>query len=253
MQNETHQLAKVFDLTEYESKIYLSMVGKGPMHLKNISKHSSIPRTAIYRPLEKLMKKGLVSETVFGKRKYYSSVPIKVLRYKLDEKRNQLENLFRDLMSSKQIYSKEVGLEATMHLGAEGIKSAGLTFLEETTEKMWYSFENLASTTDRVGLDFEDFYIKERVKRGIKSKMILSVTEETQFVKQVIKKDQEQLRETILLSPHQYPFNTTVVATKGMSLLINPNRNPFALLLRNDDICNTFIQMHKCISDRYKS
>ena len=246
-------MAHLFDLTEYESAIYLALQDKGPMLLLNIAKQAAIPRTAIYRPLDKLLKKGLVSETTFGKRKFYSAAPLRVLRHRLDEKRHFLENMIRDFTDSKNIFSKESSLEAVMYIGAEGIKSAGLAFLDETREKVWYSFENLTSTSERVGLDFEDFYIKERVKRGISSKMILSVTEESQFVRQIIKKDKVQLRETVMLSPHQYPFQTTVVATKGRALLINPNGNPFALLIRNDDICATFIQMHKCIWDRYKT
>ena len=253
MGKEINLLASLFDLTEYESGIYLALNGNGPMHLQNISKHSTIHRTAIYRPLKKLIEKGLISETIFGKRTYYSATPLQVLRHKLDQKRSTLENMIRDLSASKAIYSKQSGLEATIHLGAEGIKAAGLIFLNEAEQKTWYSFENLALTAERVGFEFEDFYVKERVKRGIRSKMILSITEETQAVRNMIKEDAEQLRETVLLSPHQYPFQTTVAAAKGIAILVNPGVNPFALIIRNDAISDTFIQLHKCIWDRYKN
>jgi hypothetical protein len=64
--------------------------------------------------------------------------------------------------------------------------------------------------------------------------------------------DKKQLRDTVLLSPHMYPFDTTVVATRGLVLLIQPHDNPYALLIRSPHLASTFISMHRCIWDRYR-
>lgn len=245
------KLAKAADLSKYESSIYLSLQNQGPMHVKNIAKFSAIPRTAVYPPLAGLIAKGLVAETTFGKRKFYSAVPFENLKFALEQKRSMLEEVIEELSASRNISSNGLKLDATLYPSKEGIRSAGLIFLEETKEKTWYSFENLGVVAERVGFEFENFYIDERVKRGIKSKMILSVTEETVVVRKILRDDKKDLRETVLLSPNQYPFKTTVAITKGLILLVNPNENPFALLVRNKDLAETFVNIHKCIWDRY--
>ncbi|MBI5003890.1 hypothetical protein HZC00_02250 [Candidatus Kaiserbacteria bacterium] len=87
---------------------------------------------------------------------------------------------------------------------------------------------------------------------GIKSKMILSLTEESPTTRRMLSEDKKQLRDTILLSPHMYPFDTTVVATKSLVLLIQPHGNPYALIIRSPHLASTFVSMHQCIWDRYR-
>lgn len=245
------KLSEALGLTDYESKVYVALQHNGPLHIRNISKYSSLPRTAVYPPLTGLIKKGLVSESVFGKRKYYSALPSENLRNVIEERKNLVEEAIKELNESRQISSDSAKLESTFYSGAQGIKSAGLIFLNETKEKHWYSFENLGKITDSVGLDFESFYIKERLKRKIYSHMILSITEESSILNKFLKQDSEQLRKTIILSPNEYPFDTTIVVTSGLILMINPNENKFALLIRNRHLADTFINIHKCIWDRY--
>jgi len=248
----SQKLSKALGLSEYESRVYISLQNNGPMHVKNISKFTEIPRTAVYSPLLNLIKNGLVSESPLGKRKYYSAVPFENLKSVLEQKKILLDSVVSELERSKAISSNSSRLEVTFHAGVQGIKAAGLIFLNETKDKTWYSFENLSLVTDKVELDFENFYIRERVARGIKSKMILSGLDDSKTVRDILKNDKNQLRKTIILSPHEYPFDTTVVATRGLALLINPNENPFALLIRNANLANTFITMHECIWDRYE-
>ncbi len=248
----SQKLATSLGLSEYEARVYIALQNNGPLHVQNLAKFASLPRTAVYPPLNSLLLKGYVSQSVFGKRKYYSALPAEDLRDIFIEKRNLIEESIAELSESRKIKSDSAQLESNFFIGEQGIKSAGLIFLNETKDKVWYSFENLTKTSDTVGFDFENFYIKERVKRGIKSKMILSMTEESPNIRTILKQDKEQLRETVLLSPREYPFDTTVVVTKGLVLMINPNESKFALLIRNQHLANTFIQLHRCIWDRYR-
>jgi sugar-specific transcriptional regulator TrmB len=246
-------LSKVMGLSKYESAIYVALTDNGPSHISKISKYIDAPRTAIYPPLSNLIKKGLISESVFGKRKYYSAIPKENLKLIFEEKRNSLENILLELGQSTHLKSRDAKLDVTLHPGSHGIKSAGLIFMNETTDKIWYSFENLARITDNVGFEFENFYIKERVKRKIHSKVILSLNDESPTIRSILKENKQHLRETIIISPTDYPFETTVAVTKDLILLINPNQNPFALLIRNKSLANTFIKIHKFIWDRFSN
>lgn len=250
--NITKALSETYNLSSYEAKIYATLTVHGPLLVAKLADVANIPRTAVYPPLLSLIAKGLVAKSNFGKRTYYEATPPETLKTIFEKKRESLDGIITSLNESRRVASKDANLDAALYVGAEGIKSAGLIFLNETKEKMWYSFENLALVADTVGVNFEDSYIRERVARGIKSKMILSITDESPAVRRILQEDKKQLRDTILLSPHMYPFDTTVVATKGLALIIQPHGNPYALLVRSPHLASTFISMHQCIWDRYR-
>ena len=250
--NLTRALAETYNLSDYEANIYATLTARGPMLVAKLAEASGIPRTAVYPPLSALIKKAIAAKSSFGKRTYYEATPPEMLKDLFEKKRESLDGIIAGLNESRRVASKDANLDAALYVGAEGIKSAGLLFLNETKEKMWYSFENLALVADTVGVNFEESYIRERVARGIKSKMILSLTEESPAVRRILSEDKKHLRDTILLSPHMYPFDTTVVATRGLVLLVQPHGNPYALLIRSPHLASTFISMHQCILERYR-
>lgn len=249
---ETEKLMEIFGLSAYEAKIYLASVHIGPALISKIADAAQIPRTAVYPPLESMIKKGFVGITNFGKRKYYVAVSPSRLTQLLERKKSSLDELIFDLAPRESIASSDGDLNIRYFKGREGIKTAGQLFLEETIEKKWYSFENMASITELVGLDFENDYIRERVRRKIKSLMILSMDQTSPGMGIFLKKDEEQLRETIVLSPFEYSFKSTIAATKGTVIMINAQENPLAIVIKNPFIAQTLISVHKNIWDRYK-
>jgi len=252
MKDSVKELAEVYGLSVYEAKLYATLTARGPMLVAKLAEAARIPRTAVYPPLSALLTRGLVAKTSFGKRLYYSAASPETLRSIFEHKRASIEAVIATLNESRRVTSGDANLDAVLYVGPEGIKSAGLLFLQETKEKEWYSFENLASVTDAVGATFEESYIRERVKKGIRSKMLLSVPEESPFIRRVLADDKKQLRETVILSSNFYPLETTIVATKGLLLLIQPHTHPYALLVRNPHLASTIISIHQCVWDRFR-
>ena len=247
MKNLAKDLAEIYGLSAYEAKVYTTLTTHGPMLVAKLAGAAGIPRTAVYPPLTSLISRGLVAKTYFGKRLYYSAASPETLRSIFEHKRSSIEAVIATLNESRRVKSADANLDAVLYVGAEGIKSAGLLFLAETREKMWYSFENLTKITDTVGVTFEDSYIKERVKKGVRSKMLLSVPDESPFVRHVLADDKKQLRETVILSSSFYPLETTIVATKGLLLLIQPHDHPYALIIRSPHLTSTIISIHDCV------
>lgn len=251
--NQVEKISKALHLSLYEARVYLAIQQNGPLLVKAISKYADIPRTAVYAPLANLINRGFASKAILGKRTYYSVVEPKYLLGFIDEQKYLLEQVISNLIKVDKIQSSKDNFETAFYGGKYGIKTAGMIFLNDTKEKIWFSFENLDLIADKVGIEFENFYIKERTKREIKSKMILSFSTNSFVADNIIKNDKDEMRETVLLSANQYPFQTTVVATRGMALIINPNENSFAVLIKNKYIADTFIAIHKCLWERFKN
>lgn len=252
MNVEVKKFVEIFGVSESEAKIYLAGVQTGPALIAKIADVAQIPRTAAYSPIKSLIKKGFIGMTNRRKRKYYVAVSPKQLPKILEQRQDDLSSLISSLAPKETISSQNNDLDITYFVGNEGIKTAGLLFLDETIEKKWYSFENVANLAELIGTDFEEMYVKKRIERNIKSYMILSTEYVSKWVEDLIKKDTEQLRETITLSNHAFPFKATIGVTKGITLIINPNQNPFAVIIRNPNIAHTLISIHKNIWERYK-
>ena len=104
---------------------------------------------------------------------------------------------------------------------------------------------------DLVGLNFQTGYVERRVEKGIRSRMILSAQETTPQLREFLSKDEAKLRETVMIQPHEYPFDSVIAVTKGLVILINSESNPFAVLIRNEHIAATLASIHRIIWNRY--
>ena len=159
MNRDVDKLAEIFGLSESEAKIYVASVQIGPALVAKIADVAQIPRTAVYSPLKSLIKKGFIGITNIKRRKYYVAIPPSQLPGMLEQRKISLDDVISNLVPKESIAFPGDDLDITYFKGREGIKTAGMLFLKETTDKKWYSFENLASITELVSLDFENTYI----------------------------------------------------------------------------------------------
>ena len=88
--------------TEYESKVYISLLKESPATGYQISKESGVPRSMVYEVLGRLHSRGAVLETLEGRATYYRPLPPEIL---LDQHQANLAQLIRDLRPAlTQIY-----------------------------------------------------------------------------------------------------------------------------------------------------
>jgi sugar-specific transcriptional regulator TrmB len=252
MHKNAQKLSEVLGLSLYEARLYLASLQQAQNTISDLARAASIPRTAVYPPLEALLKKGLMTSSNRGKRSYYSAVRPDGLRHLLDKRKIELESLIEDIHSSETISSPTNDLGIQYFYGQNGITMAGQIFLDETKQKIWYSFENPLYVVDLVGIPFEDEYVKLRVEKGIHSKMIVSMDVISPWVQDYIDKDKEQLRETLILSARKFPFESCIAITKGLIIMINAKDKPFAVLIRNDHLAKTLMSIHQMVWAHYK-
>ncbi|HEY4483505.1 MAG: hypothetical protein A3I39_01770 [Candidatus Yanofskybacteria bacterium RIFCSPLOWO2_02_FULL_47_9b] len=250
--NTAKELAEVFNMSLNEAKVYLALNNQGSSMVSRVGKSANLPRTAVYPPLMSLVKRGFVGTTVSGKRKYYTAVSPEQLRNLMEQKKSSLETLISEMRRKEQIASPEHNLDIVHYPGRNGIMTAAQVFLQETREKMWYTFESPIEITELIGLNFLEDYVKARVERGIHAKVIVSSNVDVPWLRNFMKKDKEQLREVIVINPREYPFDSTIAVTKGITKLVNGSGNPFAVIIRNDNLAQNLMSLHKLIWSRYK-
>ena len=71
-------------LTEYQARVYCSLVSMGPAAVSELHRHSRVPRTKIYETLEELSQQGIV-EVQAGRPTLYRAVEPEILVKRLTE------------------------------------------------------------------------------------------------------------------------------------------------------------------------
>ena len=154
-------------LTNTEAKVYLMLVKAGSSLAGNISRETGIHRRSVYDAVERLIEKGLVSFITTNNRKYFQAENPKRLMDMLKEKENtlsmampELSALMRSAPESKEtaFYKGRFALRSIFNDQiSEGKEILVLGGSENVNEIMGYYFMH---------------YDKERMKRGIKVKII---------------------------------------------------------------------------------
>ena len=84
-------------LSENETKVYLTLLKTGPLTSYALSKKTNLSRGYLYELLDKLHKKGIISEISIEGKKHYQAAPpkqlISLLQYKLENLQSILPKL----------------------------------------------------------------------------------------------------------------------------------------------------------------
>jgi len=249
MEKQIEKLKRVFNLNTYEAKIYLAALNFESANLSDLAKTANLPRTAAYQPIQNLISQGFLSITKIGKRKYYQALSPKDLHYILDRKNVTLDEIISDL--SKNISAPDKKLDIRYYSGVEGVQVASDIFLENAKTKLGKSFENVESTIVQHGERQLAASIKRRVSKGIKGRMIVSSTPDSTALKEVLKKDAEELRKSVIVSPNIYPIKASFAVLDDMVMIFTTKENPFAVLIKNKEVAESLNSIHDMVWDRF--
>ncbi len=90
--------------TEYESKVYITLLTKGPLYASELSLHSGVPRTKIYEAIKALMKKQLVE--AYGSPKKFSVTsnpePFETILAEEERKYKEVKSLINEVKELSQ-------------------------------------------------------------------------------------------------------------------------------------------------------
>ncbi len=251
MDQPAKKLASVFDLSEYEAKLYISALDMSEATISDLALRAKIPRTAVYPPLKQLIAKGFISPLKSkGKRILYRAIEPKFLEHIFDRKRLDLAELISQFAGSITGGSGEVWVR--YFEGRDGLQMAGDIFLSESKSKLWKTFENILNVEKVLGTNRFDDYVKRRVEKGISGRMIIPAQEHSSWVAELIAKSKENLLEVRLVSPDIYPLEATIAVAGEWIFVESAIKKPFALLIKNASLARTIESIHDMVWDRFK-
>ncbi len=193
---------KKLGLSPYETKIYVALLKHGRMPAREIAEKSTVPPTAVYPNLKKLVQKNLIQEfsgvvAVFEAVEPNIAIPAFVQKRKklLEEIEGKLvqeaTNLSRDKtrLKAPEVLSVSVGREASSSIYFDALKR---------TNKTYYI---LGWTFRTVGVKFAKLqHLVEAKKKGIDVRIIVTGTNEKDWA--ILK---EYMKQGIKLK--YYPLN----------------------------------------------
>ena len=96
-----------FGLTEYESRVYFTLLANGSCTVNQIQYASGVPRTKVYQVSQQLTRKGLLRE-LEGKPSRFEAQPPEVLQSILVEKERRVRTLRKSMVALRKVREKNV-------------------------------------------------------------------------------------------------------------------------------------------------
>ncbi len=159
-------------LSEYESKVYTSLVFLGTSKAGLISKHANVPQSKIYEVLDQLMSKQLVEVFDGRPKEFKAAEPEIALKNLLEEKVkeiDELKNKIDEISSFLKPIKKEETLSGIWTIKGEKFKE----FFNKTAEMLKRSRKYVyAITRDFSRSSFMAEEIRRCMRRGVKIRVI---------------------------------------------------------------------------------
>lgn len=174
---------KVLGLSEEEIQIYLTSLEKNSDTVLELAQNTGIPRTTVYLLVDSLLEKGLLRETIDGKKKKYKpaspSELVLLAKKKEEEFSKTAKQLEATLPQIHALYNREHGKPTiSVKKGKQGVKEVFENALQADTIYMQFTSSTGRSIMNDIG---EDFYEKCLEKMIATRQIILNSAKNVEF------------------------------------------------------------------------
>jgi HTH-type transcriptional regulator, sugar sensing transcriptional regulator len=98
-----------FGFSQYESQVFEVLASsEEPMDATNIVKYSGVPKSKIYEVLSRMIKKGMVLDSVSEKKKLYTALPLSTVIEKLTAEFEENVEQLKTTTSKRKFYDEHV-------------------------------------------------------------------------------------------------------------------------------------------------
>ena len=179
-----------YGLSEKEARVYLTVLELGTSIASTIARRAELNRVTVYTILEDLKRDGIVNETTKEGIKYYSVISPDILLKQLEQKYESFRDKVPELLALAEKFGNKPRIQFFEWF--EGVKKMYGDLLSSTTEPIC-AFLWLESISTQLHTYLEKEFLPQRIKLGIKAKVISHIGEKNKTYKSM---DKKVLRET---------------------------------------------------------
>jgi len=230
--NQTEILANL-GLSKTEGRVYIAALELGESLHSTLAGKAGIKRpTLYYEALPSLLAKGLITETIKGKRKYLAAQDFEPF---LENKKNQLEEAEKLVPQLRLLLATATSKpKLLLYEGVEGIKKVWFDHL--TQKQPILEFVGIENIHPELQKYLKQYYILERSKRKIPEKMLISGVTVAGILK--VKTDPYELREVKVLDGKLFPIplSCDIYGNNVSFTLHRKDSEPIGLIIRSKEI-----------------
>ena len=174
------ELKETLDLDELESKIYLSLLRTGPITASALAKDQNIDRARMYRTVDKLVDRNIISTTLSSPKLCIAVEPEKALRIALERKEEEIKRIRKSGEAVVEKINSEIATNQGTNIptlriiqGKVNIYSDIAQLIETCTETVY-----IATTLEDISKMYHSLIpekIKACEKRGGKVMLLVEV------------------------------------------------------------------------------
>jgi len=200
-----------FGMSDKGAKLYLALLELGPSTVQEVAKHVKMNRSTAHILCEKLRKKGFIGQTrkgskrlIFAEDKEKFQKIVQDEQFGLDLKKMTLEGLLPALENIQP--GDKDSPRVRFYEGEQGFIDICQRSLDKAEKEILFISSMHGFYDVTTAAYDQDHYIPERIKRGLRIKVIAF---DDKYTRAFQKNDKEKMRETRLLPP-DFPFRSTM-------------------------------------------
>lgn len=233
-----------------EASLYIKLLEFGPLTITDLALKSKTPRTTVHINVDKLIQKGLITQTNKNGRKILiaenpNKLKLFVLNKKIElenqlehlsETNNELDEAIQDVIENLPQTPEKTEVIVKYYEGLNGFKDVCQRSLKNSTKEILF-----ISNMDEWKKVFTDryaytYYVPERIKKNLFAKTLAMRSKKAEEIKS---SDRELLREMRFL-PDSYNFDPTIIINDNEVSIMTSSQPYTAVLIQNSSITKLF-------------
>lgn len=225
-------ILKEIGLTEAQIKVYLTLLELGTTKTGPIIQKTGLSGSVVYRAIEELIKKGLVSCTIKAKTKHFAATEPKNLLRLWEDKKTRIEEALPELEAKQKPAEKQ---ETKMYLGWKGIQTAYNSIFDVLPKGSEYiTFATITrNEPENVAIFFKNFH-RKRLAMNYRVKLIANKEDKNEFIKKYGLLPGIETRFVADFAP------TGITIYGDNTLIVTFEENPMAIIITSKQIAEHF-------------
>ena len=234
-----------FNLDEKEAKVYVAALSLGKSKVSEIAKKALLNRITTYEILKRLARRGLATSVTYKRITYFKVIDPDQFLVKLERQAELAREALPQLLLFKNAGKGKPKVE--YFDGIEGIRS----IYEDTLnckEKTIYNVANVENLVESVGNDFLDIYIKKRIKKEIRVKVLIPDNKTAhEYIEN--EKFQNPLREFKFFDEKKFPVPNEIMIYDNKVIMLSFT-SKIGVVIEDHDIAKSLRSLWKLLWEK---